>query len=66
MAEPARAVTRAAVGVRGDVEDDVVGMRGVTRKEARGARHCRQRSRRSQVIQAEEIPGPPSDVVIGA
>src|ERR1700730_7189892 len=62
MTEAACAITVAAVWVWGDVENDVVRMRGIARDSA----NSRQRLGSSQVIQTEEISHAPSDVVVRA
>src|SRR5260370_22245605 len=63
MAKPGFANAGAAAGVCGDVENDVVRMRGIASEQARGARNSRQRARGGQVIEAEVIPHAPGDVV---
>src|SRR5437667_4263118 len=66
MAEPGFAIARAAVGVCGDIENDVVRMRRVAGKQACGARNCRLRGGDGHVIKTEEISHPPGDVVVRA
>jgi len=66
MAEPGFAIARAAVGIWGDIENDVVRMHRVAGKQACGARNCRLRAGDGHVIKTEEISHAPRDVVVRA
>ncbi len=61
MAEAACAYAGAAVGIWRYVEDDVIGPGGVPGNTA----DCGQRAAGSHVIEAQQMPHAPADVVIG-
>ena len=62
MTKAACAITGAAVGIWSDVEDDVVGARGISGDSA----NCWQRVGGGEVVEAQEISGAPRDVVVCA
>ena len=66
MAEPGSAVAGATIRVCGDIENDVVRMRGIDSEQACGARNGRQRAGDGQVIKGEEISHAPADIVVRA
>src|SRR6266702_517324 len=66
MAKPRLAIARAAIRVCGDIENDVVRMRGITGEQACGSRNRRKRAGDGHVIEGEEIAHAPGDVVIRA
>jgi hypothetical protein len=56
MSETPGAAPRPAVRVGNDVEDDVVGPRGITADS----------SHAKQEVEVQQVPDPPGDVVVGA
>src|SRR5712672_2926999 len=62
MTETAGAITGTAVGIRSDVENDVVRTRGITGYSA----NCCQRVGGGEVVEAQEISNAPGDVVVCA
>src|SRR5882757_3121360 len=59
MTKAACAIAGAAVGIRSDVEDDVVRTRGITGYSA----NCWQRVGGGEVVEAQESSNAPGDVV---
>src|SRR6266700_1599345 len=66
MAKPRLAIARAAVGVCGDIENDVVGMRRIASEQACGSRNSRKRAGDGHMIESQEISHAPGDVVVRA
>src|SRR6266481_6091229 len=62
MTETACAITGAAVGIWGDVENDVVRTRGIAGDSA----NCWQRVGGGEVVEAQETSDAPRDVVVCA
>src|SRR5881394_4005843 len=62
MTETAGADPRAAIGIGCDVEDDVVGMRGIAGNTANEG----QRTSGGHVIERESVTHAPGDIVVGA
>src|SRR5256885_5795943 len=62
MAEAAFAVAGSAARICGDVENDVVGTRGIAGNSANRG----QRAGGRQVVQAQQIAHTPRDIVVGA
>src|SRR5437016_5378455 len=62
MTEATGAVPRAAIGIGGDVEDDVVWMRGI----AGYATDTRQGTRGCHVVEPQSVAYTPRDIVVGA
>ena len=62
MTETTGAVPRAAIGIGGDVEDDVVG----TRRIAGHSPDTRQGTRGRHVVEAQSVAHAPGDIVVGA
>src|SRR5437016_14169049 len=66
MTKSAGAIARTAVGIRRDVEDDVVGMGGIAREQTRRSGNRGRPSGSGHVIQTQKVSYAPADVVIGA
>src|SRR5205807_7865277 len=62
VTETTGAVPRAAIGIGGDVEDDVVG----TRRIAGHSPDTRQGTRGRHVVEAQSVAHAPGDIVVGA
>lgn len=60
MTETTCADARAAIGIGRDVEDDVVGTRGITGHSA----DTRQGARGGHVVQSQKVAHAPSDIVV--
>ena len=66
MTESAGAIARTAAGIRRDVKDDVVGMRGIAREQTRRSWNRGHPSGSGHMIQAQNVSYAPADVVIRA